>query len=90
MKLSLTRAMVRAALEGALDRAPLKTDPMFGLSVPQGIEGVPAEVLDARESWKDQAAYDVQAKKLAGMFRDNIKKFGPAVSEKILAAGPKG
>ena len=90
MKLSLTRAMVRAALEGTLDRAPLKTDPMFGLSVPQGIEGVPADVLDARESWKDQAAYDVQAKKLAGMFRDNIKKFGPAVSEKILAAGPKG
>ena len=30
------------------------------------------------------------AKKLAEMFRENMKKFGSAVSEKILAAGPKG
>jgi len=90
MKLSYTRAMVRAALAGKLDNAPAKTDPVFGLAVPQGIEGVPAEVLDARGTWKDAAAYDASAAKLAGMFRDNIKKFGEAVSEKILAAGPKG
>ncbi len=90
MKLSHTRAMVRAALSGALDTAPVKTDAVFGLSVPQGIDGVPAVVLDARETWKDAAAYDAQAKKLAGMFRENIKKFGSAVSDKILAAGPKG
>jgi phosphoenolpyruvate carboxykinase (ATP) len=90
MKLSQTRAMVRAALAGALDSAPVKTDSVFGLAVPQGIEGVPAVVLDARETWKDAAAYDAQAKKLAGMFRENFKKFGNAVSDKILAAGPKG
>jgi phosphoenolpyruvate carboxykinase (ATP) len=63
---------------------------VFGLAVPQGIAGVPADVLDARGTWKDAAAYDAQAAKLAGMFRDNIKKFGSAVSGKILAAGPKG
>ncbi|MDA1082366.1 MAG: phosphoenolpyruvate carboxykinase (ATP) [Gemmatimonadetes bacterium] len=90
MKIGYTRAMVRAALDGSLDKAPIKTDPVFGLAVPQGIAGVPAEVLDARATWKDAAAYDAQATKLAGMFRDNIKKFGTAVSEKILAAGPKG
>ena len=90
MKLSLTRAMVRAAIEGKLDRAPVKTDAVFGLAVPQGIEGVPGDVLDARETWKDAAAYDAQAQKLAGMFRDNIKKFGAQVSERILSAGPKG
>ena len=90
MKIAYTRAMVRAALAGALDRLPVKTDPVFGLAVPQGIEGVPAEVLDARETWKDVAAYDAQAAKLAGMFRENIKKFGSAVSESILAAGPRG
>jgi phosphoenolpyruvate carboxykinase (ATP) len=90
MKIGYTRAMVRALLDGSLAKAPVKTDPVFGLSVPQGIPGVPAEVLDARSTWKDAAAYDTQAKKLAEQFRENIKKFGAAVSEKILAAGPKG
>lgn len=90
MKIGYTRSMVRALLDGSIANAPTKVDPIFGLAVPQGIAGVPAEVLDARGTWKDGAAYDTQAKKLAGMFRENIKKFGSAVSEKILAAGPTG
>ncbi len=90
MKLSHTRSMVRAALAGKLDGVPVKTDPVFGLAVPTAIDGVPAAVLDARSTWKDAAAYDAQAAKLAGMFRENIKKFGAAVSEKIVAAGPTG
>ena len=90
MKIGHTRAMVRAALDGSLASAPTKIDPVFGLAVPQGIAGVPAEVLDARGTWKDTAAYDTQATMLAGMFRENMKKFGAAVSDKILAAGPKG
>jgi phosphoenolpyruvate carboxykinase (ATP) len=90
MKLSHTRAIVRALLSGKLDGVPVKTDPVFGLAVPTAVEGVPANVLDARSTWKDGAAYDAQAKKLAGMFRDNIAKFGSAVSANIIAAGPKG
>ncbi len=89
MKLSYTRAMVRAALSGALDNAPATTDAIFGLSVPNTVEGVPAEVLNARGTWKDAAAYDTQAHKLAAMFKENIKKFGDGVSPAILAAGPK-
>ena len=90
MKIGFTRAMVRAVLDGLLASAPVTTDPVFGLSVPQNVAGVPSQVLDARSTWKDTAAYDAQAKKLAEMFRENIKKFGDAVSAKILAAGPKG
>ncbi len=90
MKLSYTRAMVRAALAGKLDNVAVKTDPVFGLSVPTKVEGVPDSVLDARGTWKDGAAYDAQAKKLAAMFRDNIKKFGDSVSAAIIGAGPKG
>ena len=54
----------------------MKTDPIFGLTVPTAIEGVPADVLDPRGTWTDAAAYDAQAKKLAEMFRENIEKFG--------------
>jgi phosphoenolpyruvate carboxykinase (ATP) len=90
MKLGYTRAMVRAALAGALDGVATRTDPVFGLAVPTAIEGVPAEVLDARGTWADAAAYDTQARKLAQMFRDNIEKFGAAVSADVKAAGPRG
>ncbi|MBL0889195.1 MAG: phosphoenolpyruvate carboxykinase (ATP) [Gemmatimonadaceae bacterium] len=90
MKLSYTRAMVRAALSGALDGSTFNTDPVFGLHLPTWVPDVPAEVLDPRGTWADGAAYDAQARKLAGMFRENIKKFGDAVSPAILGAGPQG
>ncbi len=90
MKLSYTRAMVRDALNGALSKTPVKTDPIFGLQIPTMLDGVPSEVLDPRGTWSDGAAYDAQATKLAAMFRDNIKKFGDEVTPAILAAGPPG
>jgi phosphoenolpyruvate carboxykinase (ATP) len=89
MKLAYTRAMVTAALTGQLDDVATKPDPVFGLPVPVSIPGVPAEALDARGSWKDAAAYDAQAAKLAGMFRDNFKKFEDGVSDAVKQAGPK-
>ncbi len=90
MKLAHTRSMVRAAVAGQLDAAPTETDPVFGLAVPQQVPGVPNEVMNPRGTWKNGAEYDAQAKKLAGMFAENIKKFGGQVSEAIKGAGPKG
>jgi phosphoenolpyruvate carboxykinase (ATP) len=90
MKLGYTRAMVRAALAGALDDVATRTDPVFGLAVPTSVPGVPADVLDARGTWADAGAYDAQARKLADMFRTNIEKFGGAVPDAIRAAGPRG
>jgi phosphoenolpyruvate carboxykinase (ATP) len=89
MKLSHTRAMVRAALAGELKHAKTETDAIFGLSVPLEIEGVPSKVLNPRSTWADPAAYDAQAKKLARMFRENFDKFGN-VDAAIKNAGPKG
>ncbi len=90
MKLGYTRAMVRAALDGSLATAEFHADPIFGLHLPKTVAGVPDDVLNPRGTWADGAEYDAQATKLAGMFRENIKKFGDAVSPAILAAGPKG
>ncbi|WP_353267635.1 phosphoenolpyruvate carboxykinase (ATP) [Gemmatimonas sp.] len=89
MKLGYTRAMVRAALDGSLATAEFNADPIFGLHLPKTVAGVPDEVLNPRGTWANGAEYDTQATKLAGMFRENIKKFGDAVSPAILAAGPK-
>jgi phosphoenolpyruvate carboxykinase (ATP) len=89
MKLGYTRAMVSAALSGHLDRVEYREDPVFGVHVPVTVPGVPADVLDPRETWRDKDAYDRQAAQLAGMFRDNFGDFDDDVSEEVRAAGPR-
>jgi phosphoenolpyruvate carboxykinase (ATP) len=42
MDLPYTRAMVRAAIEGALAKVKFETEPSFGLSIPTSCPDVPA------------------------------------------------
>ncbi|WP_342472133.1 phosphoenolpyruvate carboxykinase (ATP) [Metasolibacillus sp. FSL H7-0170] len=86
MKLSYTRAMVRAAIEGKLSDVETTQDAVFGLHIPTAIEGVPSEVLNPRDAWADKNAYDTKAKHLAGLFNDNFQKF-ENVSEAISKQG---
>ncbi len=88
IRIGYTRAMVHAALDGALDEVPYRLDPIFNLSVPEQCPDVPSEVLDPRGTWSDGAAYDSQAWKLAAMFTDNFRKYEANVSPEIRAAGP--
>jgi phosphoenolpyruvate carboxykinase (ATP) len=89
MKLSHTRKMVHALLRGDLASAKTMVDPTFGLAVPTEITDVPKSILQPRQTWNDGAAYDAQAKKLAGMFQENFKKFESFVSEAVRSAGPR-
>ncbi len=89
INLEYTRAIVNAVLAGELDNAGTTTDPIFGLAVPIEIKGVPSDVLKPRTTWPDPAAYDAQAKNLAGMFRANFEQFGH-VDDATKNSGPKG
>jgi phosphoenolpyruvate carboxykinase (ATP) len=89
MKIAHTRAMINAALSGALATVAVERDPIFNLDVPTACPGVPAEVLSPRNTWKDKAAYDQMAKKLATMFVDNFRTFEATSSPAVKAAGPK-
>lgn len=88
MNLPYTRAMVNAALSGELEKVEFVEDPIFRVQVPTSCPGVPAEVLQPRNTWADPAAYDAQARQLAKLFAENITKFSD-VSAEILAAGPR-
>lgn len=90
IKLAYTRAMVRAALAGKLDNVETTEDPIFGLHIPTHVPNVPDEVLRPRNTWKDKDAYDAQARKLAGMFRDNFEQFTGDVPAAVRNAGPSG
>jgi phosphoenolpyruvate carboxykinase (ATP) len=88
MPIGVTRALLRAALAGQLEGVPTNPDPIFGLAIPATCPGVPPELLRPRDTWPDKAAYDAKAKHLAGLFRENFKKF--EASEAVRAAGPRG
>ena len=75
MKLSYTRAMVTAALNGELEKAEFVTDPYFGVAVPTSCPNVPEELMIPANTWKDKAAYEAKAKELARSFVENFKKY---------------
>lgn len=83
-----SRAMLRAALSGALDDVEFVRDPVFGLEVPRACPDVPSELLQPRGTWDDPGAYDAQARDLSERFRRNQTTFEGSASEEILAAAP--
>ncbi len=87
ISLPYTRAMVRAAISGALDTVETWTDPIFGLHVPMYCPDVPSSVLRPRDTWSDGAAYDRQARELARRFTENFAQFTDADPD-VRAAGP--
>jgi phosphoenolpyruvate carboxykinase (ATP) len=84
-----TREMVRAAIAGELEEVEAHADPVFGLSMPASVPGVPDEILDPRETWPDKEAYDEHARKLADLFKENFERFEGAVAEDVRRAGPQ-
>lgn len=89
IKLSYTRAMVTAALNGMLDNVEYKHHDIFNVDYPTSCPGVPNENLDAKEMWADKKAYDEQANKLAQMFVKNFEEKYPNMMPEIVAAGPQ-
>lgn len=86
MSIAHTRSLLRAALDGSLERANYQRDPAFGLLIPKAVPGVPPEVLDPREAWADKDAYDQTAREVVGRFEKNFETFLGAVDDEVRAA----
>jgi phosphoenolpyruvate carboxykinase (ATP) len=88
MNIAYTRAMVRAALSGALAAVPTTADPIFSVQVPVSCPNVPSDVLNSRTTWTDKTAYDTKARELAGRFKTNFQQYASSISEEVRNAGP--
>jgi phosphoenolpyruvate carboxykinase (ATP) len=86
MPIRVTRALLRAALDGSLARVEFVRDPFFGLMVPKALPGVPSEMLNPRDTWADKAAYDRTARDLVARFEANFATYADAVGEDVKAA----
>lgn len=85
MKIAYTRAMLHAAIHGDLEGIDFVKDPFFNLNIPVSCPGVPKEVLDPKNTWSDKSAYDLAAKKLVDLFRENFKQFAHEVDNDVVS-----
>lgn len=89
MKLSYTRTMITAAIEGKLDNVTYSKLPIFELEFPTTCGEVPSEILNPRNTWSDKAAYDETANNLATQFVKNFEKYADQTNGSIRKAEPK-
>ncbi len=88
ISIEYTRALITAALSGALEEAEFEREPFFHLEIPTQVKGVPSALLRPRQTWADTGAYDEAARKLAGMFRKNFERFENGVDPAVTASMP--
>ena len=89
MKLSFTRSMIAAALNGELDKVEFEKMPVFGLSMPKTCPSVPTEILNPRNTWADKNEYDAKMNTLASSFVQNFAQYAEYATPEILNAAPK-
>ncbi|MBA4165229.1 MAG: phosphoenolpyruvate carboxykinase (ATP) [Erythrobacter sp.] len=89
MPIKATRALLNAALDGSLNAAQFRKDPVFGFEVPVSVPGVDASILDPRATWSDKDEYDRMAQRLARLFIDNFAEFESHVDEGVRQAAPR-
>jgi phosphoenolpyruvate carboxykinase (ATP) len=88
MPIKATRTLLTAALDGSLRNVEFRTDKYFGFAVPTALPGVPSEILDPVNTWKDKAEFDKTARNLVAMFQKNFAKFEDHVDAEVRAAAP--
>ena len=92
MKLSYTRSMINAAIDGSLEAANKDNyhiHSVFGVLQPRICPNVPTEFLSPRKSWKNDDGFYKTAHKLAASFKSNFKKFKSYANKEIMDGGPK-
>jgi phosphoenolpyruvate carboxykinase (ATP) len=75
MPLKHTRRMINWILSGEHQGANYHKDPIFNLSMPDHIEGVPDDLLDPRKTWKDNDEFLHVANELKQDFEENFQNF---------------
>jgi phosphoenolpyruvate carboxykinase (ATP) len=85
-----TRKIINAILGGALADVSYTTLPVFNLSIPVSVPGVPDELLDPRRSWGSGDTWKEAAGSLAEKFINNFNKFtANTETAKLVSSGPE-
>lgn len=70
-----SRQVIKAIVNNDLQTAEMQTLPGFNLQIPAALPGLGKDILDPRQAWSDQNAYQTRAKELIEKFEHNIERF---------------
>jgi len=85
-----TRMIIDAILNKTINDVPYTTIPVFNLSIPTSLPGVPSDLLDPGKKWPDYEAWLKAARELGEKFVKNFSKFiSNAETAKLVSSGPK-
>mmetsp|Transcript_2438 Transcript_2438/g.3255 ORF Transcript_2438/g.3255 Transcript_2438/m.3255 type:complete len:541 (+) Transcript_2438:54-1676(+) len=89
IKLRWTRKILDAIHDGSLVKARYEVMPGWGFRIPKSCPGVPNEILNPYNAWKNKKAYVQQVNKLARMFRENFKKYEAKADPALRSVNPQ-
>lgn len=72
IRLSYTRAMIKAVLNGSMKDVITHRHPIFDLDMPLSCPGVPSALLNPANTWANKGLYEVESRKLAELFQQNV------------------
>ena len=73
--INITKKIVEEIHNGNLSRIEYEKFPVFNLMIPKKVNGVPAKILNPRNSWADKEDYDKSVNNLAKLFIENSEKY---------------
>ncbi|NPV55704.1 MAG: phosphoenolpyruvate carboxykinase (ATP) [Anaerolineae bacterium] len=87
--LPYTRAMINAAISGALEHIPYHTDGFLDLRVPSRCPGVPQDILLPINNWQNKSEYQRHANHLIYQFEQNFDLYRDIMDIEVREAGPQ-
>jgi phosphoenolpyruvate carboxykinase (ATP) len=85
-----TRAIIDAILNGVIEQVETHQLPIFELAIPLALPGVEPLILDPRNSYRDQAEWQLKANDLAQRFINNFEQYTEtSAGQQFKYAGPK-
>jgi phosphoenolpyruvate carboxykinase (ATP) len=82
-----TRMIIDSILNQKINQTSFKKDDIFGLMIPNNLEGIDSEILNPINAWIDKEKFQVESKKLSNLFKDNFIKYGDKV-DYLKVGGP--
>lgn len=84
-----TKRIIEAILLSELDEIGTITDPCIGGQLPEGLPGVPSDLLHPHLNGSGIESYGERARALARMFGRNFEQFKDLVGDQIARAAPR-